>query len=302
MTFGWARRWIYCVNQYFKFFLMFNTFAFNVKSYNAISPNSIFVLEDGMIQFDGFNLQDVEIVSSAVDTVNAPDRQYETTDVPRGDGQLQTGDSWKRKIVRVQGVVHSASAVALAEKIDNMKRALSEPEGNLDMAQNGQVRRYVCTWVNPGSAFGTGEQGSGVTFQNYNLDFEVNRPFGYALNYTSKSLFDQTNLALSEQVNNTGTATTEPTMILVFTAATSISAVQFINTTTGRGIKVEHFFSAGDVLEINSTDKKVAVNDTEVDFEGAFPRLKVGSNAITLDITGTSATYDMTVKHLKAYL
>ena len=280
---------------------MFNTFIFNSRSYNAIDPNSVAVMKDGQIFFEGFELQSAEVVSSTVNTLNAPLRSYKTAEVPRGDGQVELGDGWNRKQIAISGVFRANTPQELVEKLDRMKQILSTSKGQLDVSQFGQMRRYTCTWINPDSSFSSRTH-SNITFQPYTLNFAVDEPFGRAMNVTAKSLFDQTDLTLGEQINNTGTAQSRPVVIVQIQSATDLAQITFSNATSGQQLSITRSFAAGDIIEIDSDKRRVRVNSINTDFDGAFAHLVPGANQVQITLDATAATYDVTLKHYKRYL
>ena len=59
---------------------------------------------------------------------------------------------------------------------------------------------------------------------------------------------------------------------------------------------------AGDILTFDSENKQVLLNNSEVDFTGAFPTLQMGDNTIRYTTTSSSHDYKATVKYKPRYL
>ena len=56
------------------------------------------------------------------------------------------------------------------------------------------------------------------------------------------------------------------------------------------------------VLIVDAEQKIVTLNGSEIDYNGVFPVFSVGTNSYTIDVTGTSIDYDVTLKYRKTYL
>ena len=141
-----------------------------------------------------------------------------------------------------------------------------------------------------------------TTMKKFSLEFEGVKSFWRDKSYSSVAYAAQTGLTLNGQMNNGGSVEAEPVIIMIFSAADAITAVEFQNTTTGETVSVAEAISDGDVLIFDSEAKTVKLNGVELEFSGRLPALQVGINSITIGLTGTSATYDVTAKQKNQYL
>lgn len=279
---------------------MFNTYNYNTTVYNGLGITIPTVSSDKII-FNSYSLQSADIISQILLQDSTPDRDFDTVGVPRGHGQIITGDFWRKKRVKVSGIIKKPTNELLEIELDAMKKALGVGEAYLDITIAGVVRRYKATLVNGSNLF---EQRKGyhITVCPFQAEFECSTPFGESVDYQTIGFLDNSDLAFIEQANNDGTVEAKPVIIVSFSAANSVTAVSFKNNSTGEEIKITQNFVAGDYLRFDSELLSATVNGSEVDYDGAFPSFKTGANNFTLTITGTSATYDLTVKHKTPFL
>ena len=280
---------------------MFNSFLFNTGLFNGLAtaiPEA--ATED--IQFNDFVLSNGNsMIIQTLKEDSGPRRAFDFTEVPRGHGNISYADYFREKHITMRGTLRADSAEDLEDAIDEMKKELSVREGNLDIVKNGVVRRYVATLTNMDSIF-QNREGYHITFCPFFLDFTCLEPFGKSVNYESTAFLDETDLAFDEELFNEGTAPTQPVVIFNFSAASSLTEVSFLNNTTGEEIVYTGTISAGDYLRFDSEEKEVTLNGTSVDYSGSFPSLAVEENSYTITVTGTSATYTLTIKYKTKYL
>lgn len=282
---------------------MFDSFNFNTTNYNvlALAPDAE---ASSSLIFNGYDLQSTDVITSILIQDNAPDRAFDTSPIPRGDGEIIVGDYWRRKVVKVKGIIKKGTAALLDAEIDAMKKALRVPEGILDIKvphNDGTVRRYQATLTNGNSMFDE-RQSYHVTFCPFTAEFTTVEPFGHSVLYDSASFLGTTDLVFDEQVDNLGTVRAKPVIILNVISASSVVAISFKNNTTGEEIKLTNSVVAGDYVKFDSEEMQVTINGTVYDFTGAFPTLETGANSITITVTGSACTYDLTIKHKTPYL
>lgn len=279
---------------------MFNTFNFNTTVFNGLAALIPEVASDTII-YNDYSLQNTDIITSILLQDSTPNRDFLTSAVPRSDGQIINGDFWRRKKIKLSGIIKKSTNALLEAEIDAMKKALAVSEGVLDITVAGTIRRYYATLTNGHDMFSQ-RQNYHVTFCPFQVEFESSDPFGKSVDYNAAGWLDETSLVLNEQVNNDGTVRAKPVVILNFTAANTVAAVSFKNNTTNEEIKITTTIVAGDYLKFDAEEMQVTLNGVEQDYTGAFPTLDTGANSFTITVTGTSCTYDLTVKHKTPYL
>lgn len=254
------------------------------------------------IVFNGYSLQSSKVITSKI-TNSTPSRDFLSVAVPRGDGEIITGNFWRRKVLTLRGVVKCATRTLLETELDTIKKNIAVPEGILDVKNldTDVIRRYYATLINGESIF-ENREGTYLTFCPFEFQFLTVEPFGHSVDYDATTWNAQTDLSFDEQVENLGSIHAKPVVIVNFTAASGVTALSFTNNTTGEAISIIQSLVANDYVRFDYENMVVTVNGVEVDYSGTFPKLDTGVNSFTLGITGTSATYDLTVKHKTPYL
>ena len=280
---------------------MYNTYNYNTNVYDNLFAFPEITDQDSII-FNDYSLQDpTNITTQELNQDSPSTRDFKTTAVPANHGEIINGDYWRRKIIKLKGVITKSTNALLEAEIDAMKRALSKRDGVLDIKIDGVIRRYVATQINTQNMFQR-RRGYHVSMCPYDIQFVCLDPFGKDVNYTSVQHFDLTTLLLEEEMNNAGSAPAQPVVILNFTAVDSISAVKFENVDTSESITLNTTVSVGDIIRFDSENKEVKKNGVIVDYDGSFPRLDAGLNSVAVTLTGTSATYSTTLKHKNSFL
>lgn len=253
------------------------------------------------IEFDGYGLQNTAIISELILTDSAPSRDVVSFKTPRRDGGGILAADFAGRSVVVRGIIKAASASALATAMDTFKKRVCKQEKNLDINLNDTVRRCTATLVNPQSIFGR-RQGYHITDCPFDLEFLSMDPFFKEVDYTASSELSKTDLSLNKDVVNQGSWKSDLDMVIIVDAATSITALTVTNNTNDDALTITENINAGDVIRIMGSTKSVTINGTEVEYSGTFPELETGDNSLTFAWTGTSLTWNLTVKHKKTYL
>jgi hypothetical protein len=279
---------------------MYNTGLYNTALYNTLfSFPATADRED--IEFDGYGLQNSNICVSKITYDNAPDRDYQTSAIPRGNGLIENSDYWRRKTIVLTGTARKDTRVEFDALIDEMKKELSGSKLPLNIrigAEEDNIRSFESTL----QSINFKRESGYVTFCPFEATFLVLTPFGTDIDYTSDAFLGTTDLTFTEEIEVGGTVQTPAVIILNFISASSVSVVNIVNNTTGEEIEITASISAGGYLKIDGENREVTLNGVSQDFDGIFPNLSTGINNITITITGSSATYDLTIKRLNSYL
>lgn len=279
---------------------MFNSFNFNTTVFNGLGGGG----NGGggsALMFNAFDLQSSEVITQRLIQDNTPVRDFDTVAVPRGDGEILTGDFWRKKTVKIKGILKKSTNEELEALIDSMKKALAVAEGNLDIKVAGVYRRYKAS-LSTGNSMFEDRQGYHITFCPFEAEFVCLEPYAKSINYNSMGGFGITDLIFEDSVNNGGTVRAKPVIILNIIAASGITAISFRNNTTGEEIKLTQSINPGDLITFDSEALAVILNGANQDYTGSFPILETDDNSFTIEATGASIEYDLTVKHKTTYL
>lgn len=253
------------------------------------------------ITFNGYGLQNSNLVTSECDENSGPQRRLTLADIPGDDGQSIELDRLPQKIIKLSGTVFGETALALDSRIDEMKKNLFVKEAVLKITQiGGKVRFYTATLINPQALF-AGRSGRDVTRAPFTAQFLCVDPLAREAERDVVSHLARTAATFEFELYNTGNHRTAPVLFLSFDAANTVSKVNVKNDTTDEEIEIAESISTGALLEVNSEEKYVELNGVEKDFDGFFWKLSTGANAITITITSTSHSYNFTGKFFNRY-
>ena len=283
---------------------MFNTFLYNTAAFNVLSvPVALTGQDYDQLEFGGFSLQSTNIISERVLADSCPVRDLRSFSAPLADGGAVVGDNFGERHIRVFGIIKADTAAELETAMDEMKRRLSALEGNLDYTLNSTTKRCTATLKNTDRVFDR-RQSYHISFCPFELDFVTFDPYWKGLEYTSQSYLTQTNLVQNVEIENTGEWDARGVYIFTINAESGITKLNLKSNTNSDEIEIEPSggFSAGDVLIIDGETQTVTLNGTEIDYDGVFPVINYLNNSFAVTWTGTSLTYDLTIKYKKSYL
>jgi len=230
--------------------------------------------------------------------ITSPTRGFKTTEVPGNHGLILQEDWFRDNPITLQGWISANSRENLENKVHEFMRNIHGQGGNLIIKNGGNFKSIKTTMQ---SANFVNEHYS-ICKKEFSVMFSGIKSFWQDLVYTTEAVFGNTSLVVNGNMNNSGSVETDPIIIIIFDSATAISEVLFKNTTNGEEVKISEPISAGDVVIFDSEEKKVTINNVEVEYSGRFPILQVGLNSITIEMIGTSASTDITAKHKNQYL
>lgn len=278
----------------------FNKFVFNSNLYGGGQFPVTHYSTDTLV-FEGFSLSDGTVMTMTDLKISGPSREFIEGGVPRGDGKFLIADYFREYQVEASGIVRKSTAALLDAELDTIRKSLRVTNGELDYTNAaGTVKRFVATLANPEGLFAD-RQGYHITFCPWTAVFRCFTPFPTARGYTSQTL-SLSSSPENDVVVNAGTVRARPVFILIFTAATSITALTVANATTGESITYTGSVAANDIFEFDCENLRVLKNGTASAFTGGFPRLEVGSNVITYTVTGSSFAAIATAKYKMSYL
>lgn len=282
---------------------MLNALILNTAMLNAGTPVPFAVTASDYdnLEFEGFSLQDTEHISTLIDAWSAPTRELVTFNIPRADGGGWNGDYFRKREVVVSGIIQKDTAAELNTELDTFKKAMTVSQGYLYVKVNDEMRRIIATLQNTHEMFKRRE-GYHITFTPFDLNFLALEPMFHGLDYTSTTFEDVADLSYPAEVEVEGTYRAQPVIVIILQVATGVTDVTFLNNTNSDEITVSASFVDGDVIVIDSENKSVQINGVEVDYDGIFPELDIGTNEFTIDVTGTAVEHTSTIKYRKTYL
>lgn len=282
---------------------MLNTLTLNTGMLNTgtPTPSAVVAADFDNLEFNGYSLQTDDVISSQIEAFSMPSRELVTYKIPRADGEGLNGDYFRGRRIKVSGIIERATNALLETELDTFKQAMVASEGNLDLKVNDEVRRIKATVENPEAMFAKRE-GYHISFTPFEMSFLALEPMWHSLDYQSETYEDVTSLVYPAEIEVSGSYKAQPVIIIILQTATSVTAINFENTMNGDAIEITAAFAADDVLIIDSEEKSVTLNGVEVDYDGVFPELVIGTNEFEFTVAGSAVQYTATVKYRKTYL
>jgi hypothetical protein len=277
---------------------LFNSALFGAKFFNGGGTLAETFSTDS-VAFEGVSLNDGSSIVLTRPPLKGPAREILGGNIPRDDGKYQTGEYFRETGIRLTGYLKAASKEAMADLMDSLSQTLAVPQGNLDVIEdNGTVKRFVATCVNWEEQFADRDRYH-LTLVPFTFEF-VSYQMPTAREYASE--YTELTTSGNQSVVNSGTYKAKPVFILIFTAASAVTAVEIENTTTGESVTYTGSVAAGDILRFDGEEIEVRKNGVIADYSGVFPRLKPGTNVISVTVTGSGFTAGLTTKHKSRFV
>ena len=275
---------------------MFNLNLFNNAVFNEVPAGIVSPPQDDFVYNDFWLHNDIyKIYNSNFDNGHRPENTTYSNPLADLGGQLSY--RFRNKIVRLKWRIKTSTALELNEEIDKLKRILSQPEKNLDIRVNGNIRRAKASCINTNGLFD--RQHYNITRLPFTLEFEIIWQFSRELTRQSITENWLTATSTNIEINNKGTVKTNPTISILFNSAISVDEITF--TINDRAIIINETILTNDVVNIDCENKTVKINSIEVDFMGTFPFLEVGVNTCTIEINETK-NFDITISYFNNFL
>ena len=271
---------------------MYNSTAYNTSTY-WYSPLTIDSTQDSIV-FDGFSLQNANIITSRIDYDNQGQVELNTFNFPKSDGWGVLSKYYRGRTITIECTIKSDISTTFNILLDTIKKKLRTTNGYLDIKVNGEIRRIKANLTK----FDAGRQHYNVTFTKAIIEFTAVEPFFYAKNKQSYKFLWVTGSQWYEIVNEWSVESL-PTFYIIGTAGSSVTSLSII--AYWKTLTVSTTISSGDILIISSEEKTVTKNGTEIDYTWFFPIFSAWSNPFTLNTVWTTAI-DITILQNKNYL
>lgn len=274
---------------------MANFGRFNSSLFNAGVRTSQGAWLDDII-FNGFWLQNKHFITEKANPRDMPSISLLTYSNPKDDGGGLLDRFYKQRTITLRGHILGDSLQDTDYRIDTLKKALSVKEWYLDRKMgDGTYRRILCTLTNTNiidREHYDREHGA------YTLTFRAEQPFRQEKVRSSYNFSEITD-EINEDIYNQGSEYSNPIInILVSGANNCNKVIVWIGETK---IEIDHSLEEDDIIDINTDEKVVLLNNNSIDFNGRFPKLLAGVNTLNVQANGTF-NFDVSVLFPKNYL
>jgi len=274
---------------------MFNNAPYNTNTLNHGQPTNISLITDEII-FNGFWLQNANIISSFKNDDNLPDISLNTSENPIIDGGVVLNRKYPQQNIVVEGKLNANSAEELLELMDNFKFFTSKVEGYLDIKkEDWNYRRVKATCVKS-ELFD--KKHYNIDHVPFKIEFKTVEPFFYLreMKYLNEFILTSN---ITYDIPYLGTAPSFPIMYLLFTTASATNEIEIIK--WNDTITINETINAGDIVVINWETKTVQINGIDVDYDWTFFDITKGANIMDINVNWTFS-YDLTILYNQKYL
>lgn len=272
---------------------MFNENPYQVEPYGVEWAGVIPATQDDIV-YNWLSLSNDDFVITKTNYDSSHILESLTFNRPLTDWIWELNYLFREKVITFEGYVKADTSELLNDELDRIKQILLQPQKNLDIKVNWTIRRAVASCVNPSSMFF--REHYNLTIIPINIEFRVVE-FFKELTSTNVNLPWKT-IDLLEETYNDWSAKADPLITIVFNSALSVNSVVFTN---NNSITISETISSWDILIINTKEKEVTINGSQIDYSWIFPRLDPWANSFTLDINGTF-NYDFNLAYFNTYL
>jgi len=270
-----------------------NIYTFNEHEFDYSVAPAVTTQDD--IVFDGYSLQNTQIITEKVNYDELGNIELNSFNYPRDDGGGVLNKYYRGHTITLQATIKSTNADDFNDLIDDIKKNLKTTSWYLDIRVNDEIRRIKATVTKMNFQ----RDHYHITFCPLTVTFIALEPFFYAYSPQSFAYTGRTG-SFSEEITHRGTADSEPAVYFVFSAGTTVTAVQFSNP-DGTILTITTALTTNDILIIDCANKVVTKNGVEIDYTWVFLSMTPGSNPFTVTFTG-AVVVDVTLIVPKNYL
>lgn len=253
------------------------------------------------VLFNTIDLNSVTGVSVlAVDPYKPPQRRLSFSDIVRTNKSKLNSAFYVEKEITVRVGISRSSRALLEQSVDALMTIIQQQEKQLVVVQSGGQRMYYATL---GDVL---VENDGGMFIELELVFTCSDRYGYDLNSTLLlQITGFTSSNRSDGLTFGGSAEwQQPVITLTFTSVTSGTTKSVVvgNSNTGQQVDIERTWTSGDVLVIDSYNKTVKVNGSEVEFTGAIPEWRNGFGYWYYSDEFTARTLSGSIRNVNRYV
>lgn len=230
------------------------------------------------VLFNGTDLNTVPgLTVLATNPYHPPRRDVNSSNVARTNKGKINSAFYVERLIMVRIEISRNSRALMEASLDSLNALLQPKEKALTLPQSGTLRTYCVTF----SDFEADEDTEGGMYLRGNLIFTCSDRYGYDLAATQLLAFTGfTSQSRSDALSFGGSAEWQcPVITITFTSVTTGTNKSVIigNDNTGQALTITRTFASNDVLVIDTLNRTVKVNGTEVVFTGAIPEWNVGT-------------------------
>lgn len=255
------------------------------------------------IEYDNTSIQTANIVTEEIEHESVDHKTLDLQRLGARDGGKFLASTFEPKVIRLRGRLTYSTIALLEDGIDSFKELLNKTNKHLDIEYGSgtskQSRRRFTVEM---SRLTMVRRHFNLTFADWEAEFmlSTSSPFGTELDTSTAEFL--TIESVSTYVASFlagGTYRPNPRIVITFTEVAGTNDVRVRNITTGDSITVTKSggFVNNDVIEIDTDNYTVTVNDVASAYTGFFPQFVAAGNDLRISVGGDGLFhYKMTVK------
>lgn len=286
---------------------MLNKGLLNTTLLNNIPVAFIDDLTTDAVRFNTFGFyQDGKIIIDQPQYDEPANLIIDSYKKPLSDGFGQNSQYMGIKKIRLKGILKEDDSQTLEALIDQINDELNVDFGNLDIKRaDGSYRRFKAKAV---KTSGLRDKHYHDYWCDFTIDFDVYDGYGQDIDVTSSgNAVSSLSFSGTHICDTVGKKIKTPAdFIIAVSAGSGITKCNIKNETTGDEIEFDVSVVAGDFIYVTGSEtecyKLSSGTKTPIKPRGRYITLAKGENNYTITFTGTSVSYENTVKHINLYV
>lgn len=254
------------------------------------------------INFAGVDLTAGYNTVTETDAFSAPSKTAKIIELARRDGSVLVFEKFNSRTIQVSGYVKADTGLNLRAAMDQLKRLLLSPKSSLVLTEDG----YPMTWDQVKMRnLNIARDETQVTYATWSAEFFSQQPFG--LDGVSDTWFDQVVTGPTNTVafNVNGTYPGYPVIDITVTAINpndTETTMVFGNPATSQLLEITRIFKAGDIINIDTFNRRVFVGTQLISPDGGFPAWVPGPGTFEISDLAVSRTLNIKAVAPRRYL
>lgn len=239
--------------------------------------------------FNGFSLQDGNFITERIVFKGYASRGVIRAKVNRREGVKLLATEFGEKEVTIAGVIVGSSASNLQTLLDNMKKSLTEEDGELVIEAGRTFHATVESLAVPDEHYNQSKA-------PFEASFVLSNPFAEGEQLTVVQNVASGSFTVSGLINISGSLFVRPTIIYTppsVVGDTYIRRIDMYHVLTGQSIVISGFGSGQlqglnyqNAVTVNLDNFTVLEGTDEMNTGGSFPKFEPGNNDYTLTASG----------------
>jgi len=247
------------------------------------------------LTFAGVDLSSGANTVTETDAFSAPSKTTKIIELARRDGSVQVFEKFNSRTIQVSGYVKADTGLNLRAAMDQLKKLLLAPKSQLTLTEDG----YPMTWDQTKMKnLNIARDRNQVSYATWSAEFFSQQPFG--VDGISDTWFDQDVTGATQTVafNVYGTYPGYPIIDITVTAINpndTDTTIVFGNPATSQLLEITRTFKAGDIINIDTLNRRVFIGTELISPDGQFPAWIPGAGTFEVSDLATTRTL-----HIKA--